>query len=157
MLSNTCKLYLPAGTLEAPMSILTPLRARSCKLLMLPGLFAGIITTSLFLAKTRDAPTNPAVLAFCIFAMSAEAKISAGAPSAICCSSICDPLKFNVILILGCARSYFVAISLNDSVSEAAAKTFKVVIEGFDAGEAVDVLPHAARNNVQRVTSTKKV
>src|SRR5438067_998671 len=156
MLSNTCRLYLPAGTLEAPMSILTPLRARSCKLLMLPGLFAGITTASLFLTKTSEASTNPAAFAFCIFVMSAEAKISAGAPSAICRSSICDPLKFNVILILVCARSYFVAISWNDSVSEAAAKTFRVVIEGFDVGEAVDVPPQAARNNVQRVTSTKK-
>src|SRR2546421_7295306 len=88
--------------------------------------------------------------------MSAEAKTSAGAPLAICCSSICEPLKFNVILILGCACSYFMAISLNDSVSEAAAKTFRVIVEGVGVDEAVDVPPQAARNKVQRVTSTKE-
>jgi len=48
------------------------------------------------------------------------------------------------------------AISLNDSVSEAAAKTFKLIVEGAGFGETLDVLPQAARNNVQSMTNTKK-
>src|SRR5450755_55226 len=88
-----------------------------------------MITASRFLAKIDWVPTRPGSLTFFMFARSAEAKTSAFAPLMICCASNCDPLKLYVILTVGCAAWYCVAIVLNEAVSDAAAKTLSVVDE----------------------------
>src|SRR5207248_758532 len=69
---------------------------------------------------------------------------------------ICEPLKFSLMLILACACWYLLAMAVNDSLSEAAAKTFRVRVEGLGVAEVLVVPPQALRNKVQSVTSNNR-
>src|SRR5260370_2458632 len=126
MLASTWRPYLPAGTVAAAKSILTPLFARSFSVLILPGLLTGIITTSLFFTKTCEEPTRPALLAFCMLARSAEAKISAGGPLVSRFPTTRGTPKVNLTEAVGCARLYFAAILVNKFPRDAAGETLKV-------------------------------
>jgi len=66
--------------------------------------------------------------------VSAEAKTSAGAPWEICCTRADDASKLNVTFASGLAAVNAEPISLNASVSDAAAKT----VMSPDTGAAVD-------------------
>src|SRR6478609_472840 len=122
--SSTCWVYLPIGTSGAAVTNVTPDLARSATDVMPFGLPLATMISSLFVAKTTGSPwLFPASVSLVMFASSAEANTSAGAPWLICVTRAEEASKLNVTFESGCSVVKAVPISLNDSVSEAAANT----------------------------------
>src|SRR5215207_9617099 len=92
---------------------------------MLAGLPAGTITVRRFLAKVWGASVRPSLTASFIFASSAEANTSAGAPCSSCVRRVELPAKFSCTSVPGWSSSKFAFSSPKASVSEEAAKTVK--------------------------------
>src|SRR5215211_655713 len=91
------------------------------------GLPAGTITVRRFLAKVWGASARPSLTAASIFASSAEANTSAGAPCSSCVRRVELPAKFSFTSVPGCSSSKLAFSSPKASVSEEAAKTVKAV------------------------------
>src|SRR5688572_19074108 len=87
--------------------------------------FPGLTAISIWLrANVRgDAFTLPETTSLSMFARSADANTSAGAPPWICVTSADDDAELRLTVVPGCFRSNFVFISANASVSEAASAT----------------------------------
>jgi hypothetical protein len=82
------------------------------------------MTCSRLVAKTTGSvPLRVAAVSLFMFVVSAEAKTSAGAPWVICCTRAEDASKLNVALASGLAAVNASPTALNESVSDAAAKT----------------------------------
>src|SRR5215204_5797397 len=86
---------------------------------------AGTITVRRFLAKVWGASARPSLTASFIFASSAEANTSAGAPCSSCVRRVELPAKFSCTSVPGWSSSKFAFSSPKASVSEEAAKTVK--------------------------------
>jgi hypothetical protein len=77
-----------------------------------------------FVAKTAGSPAfASAAVSFVMFASSADANTSAGAPSSIWVTSSDDAAKLNVTSAPGCCTMKASPISVYAAVSDAAAKT----------------------------------
>jgi hypothetical protein len=123
-LSSTCREYAPAGTLGPAATNLTPSRARSCSLRILPGFAFGTMTTSRFRAKVAGRPDiSPAWTRVSISFKLAGAYTPAGAPSSICDLSWLEPPKLNTTYTPPFLAEKLWAISWKASVREAAAYT----------------------------------
>src|SRR5215204_4895716 len=86
---------------------------------------AATITVRRFLAKVWGASARPSLTAASIFASSAEANTSAGAPCSSCVRRVELPAKFSFASVPGCSSSKLAFSSPKASVSEEAAKTVK--------------------------------
>src|SRR5215212_3276271 len=89
------------------------------------GLPAATITVRRFLAKVWGASANPSRMAASIFASSAEANTSAGAPCSSCVRRVELPAKFSRTSVPEFSSSKLSLSSPKASVSEEAAKTVK--------------------------------
>src|SRR5689334_12700060 len=90
------------------------------------GLPGATAICSLLCANVCGASTRFASCSFFMFLVSADANTSAGAPCWICCTSACEPAKLYVRSRSGAAVDNVCFRSLNDSVSDAAAKTLSL-------------------------------
>ena len=141
---------------------------------MMPsGLPGATMIASKFVAKiTGSLPLRPASVSLSMLAVSAEANTSAGAPSVICCTNAEEASKLNVAVASGFAAENASPTSVNDSVSDAAAKTVMspstlvaAVVAGASvvaAPAAVDPTassssPHAAATSAKTATPTTSV
>src|SRR5262245_32317929 len=84
---------------------------------------ATMIVNRLVANTTGSVPLSSASVSLSMFAVSAEANTSAGAPSVICCTSADEASKLNVAVASGLAAVNASPISVNDSVNDAAANT----------------------------------
>src|SRR5690349_5499464 len=106
--------------------------------------FATMMASWLVANTTGALPLRPALVSLSMLAVSAEAKTSAGAPWLICCTSADDASKLNVALAFGYLWPKAVPTSLNESVSDAAAKTVMSPVTaavGATVAVAADELP----------------
>src|SRR5215472_718420 len=138
-LPNVVVEYVPQGTPGAQTTTLIAELVRSFTEVMCFGLPACTAISSLLCANTEGVPdTNPPLTTFCMFAWSAEAKMSAGAPCWICVTSVGLPAKLKVEAMPGYLRCRSSPIFVNASVSEAAASTVRLPETcgalGLDAG-----------------------
>src|SRR5829696_8951582 len=119
---------------------------------MLAGLPAGTITVRRFLAKVWGASVRPSLTASFIFASSAEANTSAGAPCSSCVRRVELPAKFSCTSVPGWSSSKFAFSSLKASVSEEAAKTVKA--DSPPSSELPDP-PHPNKTGRSAATATQ--
>jgi hypothetical protein len=104
----------------------------------------GTAITSWFLTNTTGEPSPlPASVTVFMVGGLAAAKTSAGAPWLICVASAELLAKLKVTLEPGLAASKSLPIRVNDSVSEAAAKTVRLPVTPAVVG--VSSLPQPAR------------
>src|SRR4051812_11956602 len=95
------------------------------------GLPLATMISSLLVAKTTGGSAlSPGVVSLSMFAVSAEANTSAGAPWMICATRAEDASKENVVLACGFAFANAAPMSLNGAVSDAAANTVMVPVAG---------------------------
>jgi hypothetical protein len=92
-----------------------------------------------FWTKFVEVAASPADTTCCIFFGDADAKTSAGAPWAICNANAELAAKLSRTLVPGCALSNCLAIVVNASESEAAARTVTVPDNPEWAAALVDV------------------
>src|SRR5262245_27568241 len=115
--------------------------ARSATPVMPSGLSGATMIVNRLVAKiTGSVPFRPASVSLSMFAMSAEANTSAGAPSVICCTSAEEASKLNVADASGFAAVKASPTSVNDSVNDVAANTVmspSTPAAAVDAGAAV--------------------
>jgi hypothetical protein len=81
----------PHGTSGAHSTTVTLSSPRSARSSTPPGLPAGTAMTRVFVANSSGSPARPSSVTFAMFASSAEANTSTGAPSLICVASVLDP------------------------------------------------------------------
>src|SRR5215469_734876 len=110
------------------------------------GLPACTAISSLLCANTDGVPMlNPPLTTFCMFAWSAEAKTSAGAPCWICVTSIGLPAKLNLTSTPGYFAWTWSPIFVNAPVSDAAASTVRLPeTSGVGVAGWAATPPHAA-------------
>src|SRR5215467_3653495 len=120
---NTSAATTPHGTCGWHSATLTELFARSVTEDTFPGLFGGVATSMMFLAKFCGLDASPAVTTWSMFAGAAEANTSAGAPLVICSARPELGPKLNFTVSPGWAASNCLPSWVKVSVSEAAAKT----------------------------------
>src|SRR5215475_6801158 len=137
---NTSAATTPHGTCGWHSATLTDLCARSFTELTFPGLSGGVATSMKFLAKFCGLDASPAVTTWSMFAGAAEANTSAGAPLVICSARPELGPKLNFTVSPGWAASNCFPSWVKLSVSDAAANTVIVPVDG-DAGLAVDEFP----------------
>src|SRR5215212_9922783 len=116
------------------------------------GLPAATITVRRFLAKVWGASANPSRMAASIFASSAEANTSAGAPCSSCVRRVELPAKFSATSVPEFSSSKLSLSSPKASVSEEAAKTVKA--DSPLASEPPDP-PHPKRTGRSAATTTQ--
>src|SRR5215210_3334443 len=125
-LDSTSLAYSAIGTPSWANTSFTPGFARSCSCCIPAGLSLGTITTGRFLAKVCGSDTRSSSTAVSIFASSAEAKTSAGAPCSSWVSSSELPPKLVFRSVSGFCSSKVLSSSPKASVSEEAASTVSV-------------------------------
>ena len=123
------------------------------------GLPFRTITSSEFVAKRVGASlSNFASEIFVMFASSAEANTSMGAPSMICCARVDDAPKLTVTFTPRFAFSNAVFMSVKAPCSEEAAETVSdPVTEASDAGDDVVEKPHAVALTARSTTIEKPI
>ncbi len=87
------------------------------------GLPGATAISRVFVAKERGEPSRSADPSFAMFASSADANTSAGAPFWIWLTRSLEPANANVTVVPGCAASYRSPSVVKVCWSEAAAKT----------------------------------
>ena len=117
----------PHGTSGAHTTSFTPDLARSANDAMPAGLSGGVTMTSVFVAKFTGLPvTRPASVAFVMFATSAEAKTSPGAPPMRFATRSEDPAKLKFTVVPGFSFVNVAPSSVNVGFNDAAAYTVRV-------------------------------
>src|SRR5256884_9869392 len=99
---------------------------KSARLFTFLGFPLATMMASLLWANTLGPVALPASVTFFMLAWSAEANTSAGAPLLAWVASADEASKLKVTLLPGCLPSKAVPSSLNDSLSEAAARTVRL-------------------------------
>src|SRR5215216_1408670 len=142
-LENTCSAYVPHGTSTAHVTTMSSGFARSARPVMPSGLPGAVMISSRFVANVTGSPAAPPPsVSLLMFASSADANTSAGAPSRSCLASSDDAAKLNVALAPGSASPNASPSSVNASVSDAAAKTVMSLPLGDDVAPASSSPPH---------------
>ena len=123
-LCSTSRPNRPHGTSSAHRPMSRSASAKSSRPSTSPGLPAGTAICRVLVTKiSGSAVTSPESTTFCMLFSSAEAYTSAGAPSWIWVASAELAAKLNVIATSGFTSLKASPISVNASVSEAAANT----------------------------------
>ena len=102
----------------------------------------------LLVANTFEPDAPPALTTWSMFFGLAEANTSAGAPALICSARAELAPKLNVTFVPGLAASNCLPISVNDSVSEAAANTVMLPDSDAEPLSLADGLDRGARTAV---------
>src|SRR6476469_2560682 len=137
-LANTFVAMPPQGTCAWHTATLTPCLARSLTEAMLAGLAAGTAISPTFLANGVEDAAPPALMNASMVVWLADAKTSAGWPCVMPVARAEDAPKFGVMVTPGCAASNCFLSVVNDSCSDAAAKTFTVPVIAAVVGPAAD-------------------
>src|SRR2546429_6867897 len=127
---NTSAATTPHGTCGWHSATLTESSARSLTDSTFPGLSGGVATSMVFLAKFCGLEASPEETTSCMFTGAAEANTSAGAPLLICSARPELGPKLNFTVSPGCAASNCLPSWVKLSVSDAAANTVIVPVEG---------------------------
>src|SRR5205823_878981 len=116
----------PHGTCCWHSATFNPGLARSARAATRPGLSGGTAISIAFRANVFGSAAAPALTTASMFFVLAEANTSAGAPCSMLAASAELAAKLNFTATPGCAASNCRPSVVNDSVSEAAAKTVTV-------------------------------
>src|SRR3954470_20962006 len=133
--SSTFWAAAPQGTSGAQTTTLVPGSARSCRDATPAGLSGGTAISKVLDANFTGVPrTSSSATALSMFAVSADANTSAGAPCWICATRSEEPPKLKLTFTPVCEASNRFPSSVNVDVSDDAAKTVSVV--PWEASEA---------------------
>src|SRR5919112_63693 len=132
-LVKTLAAVTPQGTDDWHRATFTPGRAKSDSCMTLPGLVTGTAISITFRAKGVAEEAAPASVTCAMFFGLAEANTSAGAPWVICAARPELGPKLNTTLVPGCVDSNCRPRPVNDSLSDAAAKSVMVPETAADA------------------------
>src|SRR6185295_10548631 len=126
-LDRASRPYFPHGTSGAQSTKL--ILAKSARLFTFLGFPLATMMASLLWVNTLGPVALPVSVTFFMLAWSAEANTSAGAPLLAWVASADEASKLKVTLLPGCFASKAAPSSLNDSLSEAAARTVRFPAE----------------------------
>src|SRR6266516_3645456 len=133
---NTSAATTPHGTCGWHSATLTELFARSFTDVTFAGLLEGVATSMTFLAKFCGLDASPALTTWSMFVGDAEANTSAGAPLVIWVARPELGPKLNFTVSPGWAASNCFPSWVKLSVSDAAAKTVIVPVDGAGLPDA---------------------